>query len=127
MREIKFRVCYTAQNGEKSIIYNEDNWILIGMDGQIYENYGTDWKSPMWEVPFDVESPPILQQYTGIKDKDGKEIYEGDVIKYKDREGKVEFFAGAFYCCWNDETDDQLSYMMINDMRVIGNIFEYKK
>jgi uncharacterized phage protein (TIGR01671 family) len=58
----------------------EDQRFLIGLDGQIHENYGESWKKPMWEVPYDVAEPPVLQQFTGVKDLNGKEIYEGDLI-----------------------------------------------
>jgi hypothetical protein len=128
MNTIKFRICYTAQNGEKRIIY-EDNRYLIGLDGQVYENYGNDWKTPMWEVPFDVASPPILQRFTGCHDKNKKEIYEGDKLEYNipghsKFQGVAQFFAGNFVCDWGDQTEEPLSYMRTDDLEVVGNIFE---
>ena len=118
-REIKFRA-WSFEN--KEFISFDDNTgygPLIDKNGKIFflDNGGG------LENFENVE----IQQYTGCKDGSGKEIYEGDILKYKNRNGKVEFFSGAFYCCWDDQTDDQLSYMMIDDMQVIGNVFEYKK
>ena len=70
MREIKFRLW---SNGLK-VMYTPDNEI------------GGLWSIPM--APNGVIKPTykddILMQFTGRKDKNGKEIYEGDILLFHD-------------------------------------------
>jgi uncharacterized phage protein (TIGR01671 family) len=77
MREIKFRAWDTK----------EKEWV-DGAHGMAFvdPDYKTNafWLDPTKEI--------ILMQYTGLKDKNGKEIYEGDIVRCEDEDGEVHIF-----------------------------------
>ena len=77
-----------------------------------------------------------LMQYTGLKDKNGKEIYEGDIIKYKfpyDKRLKhispVKFLETEASFGIKDRCGNEIPLYTIsanNHFEVIGNIYENK-
>lgn len=136
-REIKFRVW---DKDLKRIRYlnTEHDFIRFDSLGQgYYENMQTglgEWFSD-------------LMQYTGLKDKNGKEIYEGDIVrfvrnfsKYKcSKNYDFEVYFNEFLCHYalNILDDESNSYgkngqydiltltgAKVKDLEVIGNIYE---
>lgn len=78
--------------------------------------------------------PETVCQYTGLTDKNGRKIFEGDIVsapftgyagKTRERKGIVEFVNGAFSVNWNDSEEYGKNFAgYVNDIEVIGNIFD---
>ena len=156
MREIKFRGFRVNENGNTVITVNgkdyKGEWVygsLLDLVTGIYISpidtsyneidVGLGQKitiNAMWEDnDFFEVIPETISQYTGLHDKNGKEIYEGDIVRHiwqgghgkiSEIIGEVKWRNGAFVVDNKKRYDWLLSLHVLSQSataEIIGNIF----
>lgn len=131
MKQIEFR-CWNVDENRMDIpsmldFINSGYWVQTGQSSE----HGF-WVYPPEEF--------ILLRFTGLYDKNGKEIYEGDIVKtYHNFILIVAFEYGAFvlknkqdtHCAvlgWqSDYESNEMDWADLDDIEVIGNIYENKE
>ena len=117
MREIKFKVNIKGTSivaDVKHISFIQDNIVMKIYDSAVDE-----------EILFDCDEVELLQ-YTGLKDRNGVEIYEGDYIKYLGKTYRViRNFTGAFVGKMKILGEEEVFVCYIySECEVIGNVYE---
>ena len=118
MREIKFR----AWDKTNAIMIFDDIWVhCYGSKSNLPDFHIAETPS---EETYDARTDLEIMQYTGLKDKNGKEVYESDVVRILNNTTVVYYENGGFRV--GSLFKSSLIYLNENNVEfeVIGNLHE---
>lgn len=118
MREIKFR---------GKVLDEPNEWVYgyLDYENTIYQDKETENTKCCGIGIFKIDNETV-GQYTGLKDKNRKEIYEGDIVQaiYYGKKviGSINYWLGCFILENSCVSDNQL--FVFDHVEVIGNIYD---
>lgn len=117
----KFRAFYNGR-----FYYSDNNegecFFSLDSDGVVFEIVSNDGH-------IDIAKDAKIDQFTGIQDKHGVDIYEGDIVEHRSdlsSASDVKYFEGAFIAGAAITLNALINFNCPKNVSVIGNTHEDK-
>ena len=127
MREILFRAkAINRDKGYHRTDYKNGDWVY-GIITKLYDERFENLPAEMRDVDgvngIDVDYKTV-GQYTGLTDKNGAKIFEGDIIRALMDFGPAGLLERIALVGWHDKYGYQWNYFDTDTIEVIGNIHD---
>lgn len=136
MHEILFRGFHPDENGKEKVFVN-GKWIKgFWVFGNLFvSDYKPEWQILIGSSTIMVHQnviPETVGQYTGLTDKNGKPIFEGDIIYFRKSRKSVYFDTSLRIPCFTTgigfgSSTGKHPYVISDRCEIIGNVHSNPK